>query len=272
MSNQTNAVNPHGPSRWKFFSDFLGWVFTGFGLLKKKENEEEIVVYSIGKGFLTWPLILIGHIGTLWMAHWIGSQGYWGWAYSIAFIYTIVMLLDDLNLWKVAFWSGFALLVYLIVRYPLNSLGIVPGLSNWLTNLNPLINSDAMSLISWVMTVIFFYSLVHSFANGRKTFTPNNIEEWHFGRGTEIQDRSGYRFQINYRDILETIVGLGAADLIVVDRANRVVKRYENVIFLFFRWHKLDRILHQRFALVDNVQGDAMDISVHDHHAPTDAQ
>jgi hypothetical protein len=81
-----------------------------------------------------------------------------------------------------------------------------------------------------------------------------------------------FYFQINYRDILETIVGLGAADLIVVDRANRVVKRYENVIFLFFRWHKLDRILHQRFALVDNVQGDAMDISVHDHHAPTDAQ
>jgi hypothetical protein len=72
MSNQTpakvDAVNPHGPSRLKFISDFIGWVFTCFGLLKKKENEEEIVVYSIGKGFLTWPLILIGHIGTLWMA------------------------------------------------------------------------------------------------------------------------------------------------------------------------------------------------------------
>ncbi len=55
-----------------------------------------------------------------------------------------------------------------------------------------------------------------------------------------------------YRDVLETLLGFGGGDLIAVDNQQRVIKRYENIIGLWFHWDRLDRILQQRSILVDD--------------------
>ena len=51
--------------------------------------------------------------------------------------------------------------------------------------------------------------------------------------------------------MLETLLGFGGGDLLAVDNHQTVIKRYENIIGLWFHWQKLDRILHQRATLLD---------------------
>jgi hypothetical protein len=51
--------------------------------------------------------------------------------------------------------------------------------------------------------------------------------------------------------VLETLLGFGGGDLLAVDNHQTVIKRYENIVGLWFYWDNLDRILHQRATLVD---------------------
>ena len=99
-------------------------------------------------------------------------------------------------------------------------------------------------------------SLLHMALNGRKKFTPNEIGEFHFGEGSELTDRSGLRFRTRYRDVLETILSFGGGDLLAFDNHQTVVKRWDNVIGLFFFWKDLDRVLHQRAAVMDSGEHD----------------
>ncbi|MDB5300463.1 MAG: hypothetical protein JWO87_2126, partial [Phycisphaerales bacterium] len=42
--------------------------------------------------------------------------------------------------------------------------------------------------------------------------------------------------------------------------SHNVVKRWENILFLFFIWGRLDEILHQRSAVVDNAPDDPVEV------------
>jgi hypothetical protein len=87
--------------------------------------------------------------------------------------------------------------------------------------------------------------------NGRKKFTPNEIGEFRFGEGSELTDRTGLRFRTRYRDVLETLLSFGGGDILAVDNHQNQIKRYQNIIGLYFVWGRLDRILHQRAASID---------------------
>jgi hypothetical protein len=243
------------------------WIKSLFG----KKNEEESICYSVDTDFFIWAIMLVSFLAALLETHWTGTAVFCGWSWLIVGAYTLALVFGELNFWRLSFWVGTIALVYLIIRYPLGWLGIVPGLSAWLSRLAPQANADMYVLAGIGFGYLFIRSLAKAFAQGRKTLTPNSIEEWHFGKGSEIQDRGGLRFKTDYRDLLETVLGFGAGDLLAYDRANRVVKRYSNVLFLFFKWPKLDRILHQRYAVVDNVAHDAINVhEVHDVHSADD--
>jgi hypothetical protein len=104
--------------------------------------------------------------------------------------------------------------------------------------------------------------LFHSFSRGRKTFSPNSIEEWFLGEGREILDRNGLKFRSRYRDVFESVLGLGAGDLEAVDNNQQVVKRWESILFLFFVWKRLDQVLHQRAAVMETAQSEPVAVSV----------
>jgi hypothetical protein len=112
-------------------------------------------------------------------------------------------------------------------------------------------------------------ALFQTFTNGRKRFTPNEISEWYVGEGCELTDRSGLKFRTRYRDILESVLGFGAGDLIAYDNSHNVIKKYESVLFLAFLWHRLDEILHERSALVDNAPENP--VEVEETHLPAGA-
>lgn len=247
---------------------FLGWVFTGFGLVslfrrgKVRGVAEEIVVYTVHPSFYLWAIIAMGFIASACVGHWPGSAVAWGWAYVLILLCTIVTLLFDVSTLKALLWGGIFCLVWIASKYleDLKGMTILSGVGRYLTGLHPRLDPGTASVISWLLLVPWVGALFHAFSRGRKAFSPNSIEERFFGEGREITDRMGLKFRTRYRDWFETVFGLGACDLEAVDSNHHVVKRWENILFLTFVWHRLDQVLHQRAAVVDNAPNDPVEV------------
>ena len=150
-------------------------------------------------------------------------------------------------------WAGIFAFAWVVSSYleDLRHVTVLSGVARYLRGLHPNLDPGSAAVMSWLLLVPWVGALFYTFSRGRKTFSPNSIEEWFLGEGREIIDRSGLKFRSRYRDLCETLLGFGAGDLEAVDNNGQVVKRWENVLFLFFVWPKLDEILHQRAAVVD---------------------
>jgi hypothetical protein len=238
---------------------FLGWLLSGFGLFSHlrrlgSRNSEEIVVYSVHPSFFLWALVLIGFLGGEMVHHMPHEAVFWGWLYVWVLLYTLVTLVYDISTPKFLLWLGIFSFLWLVCKY-LEDVKKLPVLGNvlwYFSQLRPALDSGFVLVISWLLLPAWVGSLFQTFSRGRKTFTPNSIEEWYIGEGCEVTDRSGLKFRSRYRDIFETVLGLGAGDLEAIDGTGHVVKRWPNVLFLAFTWKNLDEILHQRAATVDN--------------------
>jgi hypothetical protein len=177
-------------------------------------------------------------------------------------LYTFVTLLFDVDTLKFLLWAGIFTLVWLASKYleDVRDLYLLSGVFDHLRSLRPGLDSGFAAVVSWLLLFPWVGGLFHSFSRGRKTFSPNSIEEWFLGEGREIIDRAGLKFRSRYRDLFESILGLGAGDLEAVDANQNVVKRWESILFLFFVWRRLDHVLHQRAAVMDTAPGDPAEV------------
>jgi hypothetical protein len=263
----TEQVQPNPRFRTHLWSS-AKWMLTGCGLFAAFQHRrarrfkvEEIAVYSVHRSFFLWAVILTGFIASAAVRH-HGNPITWGWIYALAVIYTFVTLLFDVSTLKFALWSGIFAFLWLISRYleDLKHWPILSHLTAYLSGLHPKLDPGFATLVSWMLLGPWIGSLVHTFSRGRKVFSPNSIEEWFLGDGREITDRSGLKFRSRYRDLLESLLGLGCGDLEAIDGNGNVVKRYENILCLAFQWRRLDEILHQRSAVVDNAPADPVEV------------
>jgi hypothetical protein len=250
----------------KKFAAFAWWLATGFGLLdhllrrkSSKSKVEEIVVYCVPRSFFLWAIVLTGFVGAAAVRHDPGSAALWGWIYIWVLLYTFVTLLFDVSTPKFLLWTGIFTLIWLTSKYleDVRDWYLLSGVFDHLRGLHPALNPGFASVVSWVLLFPWIGGLFHSFSRGRKTFSPNSIEEWFLGEGREILDRSGLKFRSRYRDLFESVLGLGAGDLEAVDNNQQVVKRWESILFLFFHWKRLDEILHQRAAVMETAADEA---------------
>lgn len=258
------------------FFGFIGWLLTGFGLipalLRRKDRRfksQEVTVYSAHRAFDLWALILTGFIGGAVLHHWSPPDHpnptlrlVFGWIYVWVLLYSMLTFLFDVGMFRLLIWAGLFMLVWMTSKY-IEAVRQVPVLSSvlvFLASLHPELNAGFAKVMSWLLLVPWVCALFLTFTYGRKRFTPNEIAEWHVGEGSELTDRSGLKFRTRYRDILESILGFGAGDLIVSDGTGREVKKYENVLFLMFLWPRLDEVLHERSALVDNASDDPVEV------------
>ena len=131
----------------------------------------------------------------------------------------------------------------------LKNVAVLSIVFDYLASLQPKLDPGTATVLSWLLLLPWIGSLLHMALNGRKQFTPNEIGEFHFGEGSELTDRTGLRFRTKYRDVLETILTFGGGDLMAVDNHQNVIKRWDNIIGLFFFWNDLDRVLHQRAVM-----------------------
>jgi hypothetical protein len=246
---------------------FLAWLLTGFGLLGYlarggRSTSEQVVVYAVHQSFFLWAIVLSGFVGAACARHWPNSAVVWGWLYLWVLLYTLVTLLFDVSTGKFLLWLGVFSFLWLICRYleDVKHLPVLGHLLTYFSGLRPKLDPGFAAVVSWLLLPAWIGSLFHAFGRGRKTFTPNSIEEWYAGEGSEITDRTGLKFRTRYRDIFETFLGLGAGDLEAIDGSGHVVKRWPNILFLAFTWNRLDHILHERAATVENSREEPVEV------------
>ncbi|HEX3726519.1 MAG TPA: hypothetical protein VHV08_09770 [Pirellulales bacterium] len=217
----------------------------------RRGNIDEVTVYSAHPSFFLWLLILVGFVSAS-VVHrepqWAGACG---WIYVWVMLYFIVTLLYDFSARKLALWVLIFSLIWLASKYveEIKDIMVLSTVFQYLATLQPKLDPGTAMVLSWLLLLPWFGSLLHMALNGRKRFTPNEIGEFHFGEGSELTDRSGLRFRTKYRDVLETILTFGGGDLIAVDNHQNVIKRWDNILGLFFLWNDLDRVLHQRAVM-----------------------
>jgi hypothetical protein len=256
--------SPHGLRR---LLQFVLWVVSGFGLLglfgrRRHYKVQEVVVYSMHRGFFLWALIFTGFVGAAVVHRWPGAAVAMGWVYVWVLVYTFLTVLFDVSMARVILWLGIFAFGWLASKYleELKHWQVLSPVMVFLRGLRPALNPGFALVLSLFLTVPWVGALFASFTNGRKRITPNEIGEWFLGDGSELTDRSGLKFRTRYRDLLETWLGFGSGDLVALDNSHNVVKRWENILFLFFMWGRLDEILHQRSAVVDNAPDDPVEV------------
>ena len=213
---------------------------------------DEVVVYSASPAFYLWFVIAVGFALRL-LTPAILSPGFSAWAFIFVLVYFLLAILYDLNLKKLLLCTLVFAVLWLFAKYMegLHHVVILGWIIRHFSQLDPKFDGGMVSVLCWLLLLPWLASLLEMFFNRKKKFSPNEIAEFHFGEGSELTDRSGLRFVTKYRDVLETLLGFGGGDLLAVDNHQTVIKRYENILGLWFRWAKLDRILHQRATLVD---------------------
>ena len=159
-------------------------------------------------------------------------------------------------------WGGIYCFIWITSKYLEETKHIVmlSAVKNYLHGLSPVLDPGMASVISWLLLIPWIGSLFMTFSRGKKVFSPNSIEEHFLGQGCEILDRSGLKFRTVYRDLIESLLGFGAGDIEAIDNNQHVVKRWENILFLVVVWPKLDEILHQRAATVDNAPTEPVEV------------
>lgn len=228
-------------------------------LIRGRKHAESIVVYSAPPSFFLWLLILSGFTSACAVNnHWLSLEVA-GWLYVWVLVYFIVTLLYDLSTRGLVLWIGIFALIWLLSKYVehVRDVAVLGYVFSYLTSLNPKLDPGTVTVLSWLLLLPWVGSILYMVFNGRKRFTPNEIGEFHFGEGSELTDRSGLRFRTKFRDVLEMILTFGGGDLLAVDNHQNVIKRWDNIIGLYFCWKDLDRILHQR-SVVDE-ESDAND-------------
>lgn len=217
----------------------------------RRGNLEEVTVYSAHPSFFLWLLIAVGFASSAIVARAPDWTGFFGWLYVWVLLYFLVTLLYDFSTRKLALWALIFAAIWFAARYVelLKNVAVLSSLFDYLASLKPKFDPGTATVLSWLLLLPWFGSLLHMALNGRKRFTPNEIGEFHFGEGSELTDRTGLRFRTTYRDVLETILTFGGGDLLAVDNHQNVIKRWDNIIGLFFFWNDLDRVLHQRAVM-----------------------
>jgi hypothetical protein len=224
----------------------------------RRGNIDEVTVYSAHPSFFLWLLIVVGFVCAAIVTREPQLAGFFGWLYVWVLLYFLVTLLYDFSARKLGLWVLIIGLVWLTSKYfeDIKHVAILTPLFQYLGTLRPKFDLGTATVLSWLLLLPWFGSLLHMALNGRKRFTPNEIGEFHFGEGSELTDRTGLRFRTKYRDVLETILTFGGGDLLAVDNHQNVIKRWDNIVGLFFLWKDLDRVLHQRAAVME-MGGDA---------------
>jgi hypothetical protein len=214
----------------------------------RRGNLDEVTVYSAHPSFFLWLLIAVGFISAAIVTRAPAWTGFFGWLYVWVLVYFLVTLLYDFSTRKLALWTLIFTLIWLASKYVelLKQVAVLSSVFEYLASLQPKLDPGSVTVLSWLLLLPWIGALLHMALNGRKRFTPNEIGEFHFGEGSELTDRTGLRFRTKYRDVLETVLTFGGGDLIAVDNHQNVIKRWDNIIGLFFFWNDLDRVLHQR--------------------------
>ena len=201
---------------------FIWWIFAGFGLIpmlmQGPGQNDQVVAYSVHRSFFLWLIILTGFVGSVLVHHYPRRRRSVGMGLSLR----PALYLRDASVrckrsavapGAKSFCSSRS------VPATWKMLKASRTLSGAVTISAGCIRPESRlrNRLSWLLLIPWIMSLFHTFSRGRTIFSPNTIEEWHLGVGSEVTDRTGMKFRSHYRDSFETLLGLGAGDIEAVD-------------------------------------------------------
>jgi hypothetical protein len=232
--------------------------FTG----KPRFKLEEAAFYSVHKSFYLWGLIVLGWFTSLCLRIFPSWAGALTWLYVWALFYTFLLFLFDLGTIKIIVCSLIIFFLCVTFRYveAVQKVSVLGWIYSHFAGRPPVMNEGLPHVVSWLLFVPWVIMAVESYRVGKKTLSPNGIEERHLLVGNEITDRAGLRFVSRYPDLLESVLGFGAGSIVAYDGQQKVVKEWNNILGLFFIWNRLDEIMHQRSAVVDNAPNDPVEV------------
>jgi hypothetical protein len=259
-ATQPSFISTVAGGAWRGASSFVGLAsrFTP----RPRFKVEETICYSVHPSFYLWPLIIFGWIiGALIHYNPSHALGY-SWMYIWILFYTTMMLMFDIGAIKLVVASAFLGLIIVSAKYieEVRHIILLGHIFKHFQHLQPTMSYGVPAVLSWMFFIPWSIMAIEAYRSGRKSFSPNGIEERSIGIGREVTDRSGMHFTCHYPDLLETFVGFGSGSLTAMDSNNKTIKEWHNILGLYFIWPRIDEILHQRSAVVDNAANDPVEV------------
>lgn len=258
-SNQSSQQTSPTPERSKgpripILSEawgFVRFVFSGFGLfdavLRKRRGAnrlEEVIVHQFHTGIYLWLWILFGFVSSC-LVSWGADASLFGWLYLMVVMYTLITVLFDIsrNMMLVVLLAiGFVGVSGLYLQDHVN-LPVISSLYSFFVGMQVRLDPGFARALSWLLLIPFGCVLVQAYFDGHVRITSNEIEVYHYGKMTDSISRIGKRIRERYRDLNETLLGLGAADMVVIDYNGKEERLFQNIVGLRYRWAEIDRML-----------------------------
>ena len=223
-------------------------------MVKRRRTPDSMMLLSAPPSFFLWAFVALGFTLAWTVRLYPHAAGTCGWTFAWFVILFVITLLFDLNAKRLALWVLMFFAVWMSLKYAedVKHWIVLGAITRHLASLDPKLDPGLAAVMSWVFLVPLVYALYYMFAFGMKRVTPNEIVEYHFMEGNELTDRQGLKFRTKYRDLLETILTFGGGDLVLTDNHDTEFKRYPIILFLFFLWPKMERIIEQRAVVEDS--------------------
>ena len=185
----------------------------------------------------TWFLPLLGLL-----AAWLQGAGFIsdttsGWSAVAVFFLVLVMYGTDINLTGatvislvLALFFTSAELIHVKLEIP-----VLGEILEFFQDLNPGVTGGFWKAVGVIPAIyIAVYCLPWALLNGRHELSSRSVELMLLGRRSVMTPAAGLSVVVEWPDLFEFGLGLGAGSLVFRDRSGKAVKRIDNIIGLYF--------------------------------------
>lgn len=194
-----------------------------------------------------WPIMIIGWVGPFLSRGddpWI-SAGVMGWIWITVMLVVIICIGADTDRNKTAAIAAVVIILWLggLLIEAKKGIPILSRIYEFFEKYEVKFDAGTAGVFSVAVLIILIFIVISAWFDGRYEITTREITHKRIFRTSDSLPRAAKRIKRDWRDLIETFLGLGAGDVIVIDSNSNIVMRIPNVPFLWFFRHDVDHIL-----------------------------
>ncbi len=193
--------------------------------------------------FYIWPILVVGVLGVL--LDGIVTPAVLGWAWVTVVLAVIICIGADIDRTKAIALIAVVLILWFggVLLKERHDIPVLSYIYTYLAGLNVQFNPGTAKVFNWATFIILLLVVGNAWFDGRFEITTREITHKRMFRTSDSLPRAAKRVKRDWRDWGESVLGLGAGDLIVLDSNRNVVMRIPNIPFLWFFRQDVDHIL-----------------------------
>lgn len=245
----------------RLFFAVVGIATLPFYPVRNRVSKDGNKVWVTGHDSLiyTWAVVLGGAAVIFLAGKGIISDGLSGWLSLLAFFGYVLVYAKDINRTG-AVVIGLVLALFFTsaelvnVKYDLPVLGPI---LDFFRSLGPVVNVGWWKATASVVAIIIaVYCLPWATLNGRHVLTSRTIERIRVGQDALQTPASGLSIAVEWKDLLEFVLGFGAGSIVFRDRNGRMVKQIPNILGLYFIWSFIEPLYQSTATREDDLDID----------------